>query len=135
MQVVVSGRVFGRARGGMADTIRRRMTAPDPYLDDALEPVLDRVRRLCLRARFRQARRDPILLPSLAADLNWPVARVAALASIPAFGGAWDALTAECPVLHMRPVATGGLDREMAMALRLRDGLLGTATSEQDTAD
>ena len=135
VQVMVSGRVFGRARGGMADTIRRRMTAPDPYLDDALEPVLDRIRRLHLRTRLRQARCDTALLPSLAADLNWPVARVATLASISTFGGAWDALIAECPVLHMRPIATGDLDREMAMALRLRDGLIGPAASEQDAAD
>ena len=111
------------------------MTAPDPYLDDALEPVLDRIRRLRLRTRLRQARCDTALLPSLAADLNWPVARVATLASISTFGGAWDALIAECPVLHMRPIATGDLDREMAMALRLRDGLIGPAASEQDAAD
>jgi len=44
--VTVSGRTIGRAPGGMADTIRRRLRHADPYLDDALEPVLDRVKRL-----------------------------------------------------------------------------------------
>ena len=44
--VTVSGRTIGRAEGGMADTIRRRLHRADPYLDDALEPAMDRWRRL-----------------------------------------------------------------------------------------
>jgi glycosyltransferase involved in cell wall biosynthesis len=44
--VTVSGRTVGRAEGGMADTIRRRLHRSDPYLDDALEPAMDRWRRL-----------------------------------------------------------------------------------------
>jgi hypothetical protein len=46
VRVVVSGRILGRAEGGMADTIRRRLVAPDTELDPALEPVADRVARL-----------------------------------------------------------------------------------------
>jgi hypothetical protein len=46
VQVIVSGRILGRAEGGMADTIRRRLVAPDTQLDAALEPVADRVARL-----------------------------------------------------------------------------------------
>lgn len=45
--VVVSGRTTGRAEGGMADTIRRRLRCSDPYLDDTLEPAMDHWRRLC----------------------------------------------------------------------------------------
>jgi len=52
--VMVSGRTIGRAEGGMADTIRRRLSAPDPYLDDALEPVGQVVRRARLRAALRR---------------------------------------------------------------------------------
>lgn len=44
--VTVSGRTMGRAEGGMADTIRRRLQRADPYLDDALEPAMDFWRRL-----------------------------------------------------------------------------------------
>lgn len=44
--VVVSGRLIGRAEGGMADTIHRRMQRADPYLDDALEPAMDFWQRL-----------------------------------------------------------------------------------------
>lgn len=46
IEVVVSGRLIGRAEGGMADTIHRRMRRSDPYLDDALEPALDFLRRI-----------------------------------------------------------------------------------------
>lgn len=44
--VLVSGRIVGRAEGGMADTIRRRLRRADPYLDEALEPAMDFWRRL-----------------------------------------------------------------------------------------
>ena len=44
--VTVSGRTTGRAEGGMADTIWRRLGRADPYLDDALEPAMDFWRRL-----------------------------------------------------------------------------------------
>ena len=55
VRVVVSGRILGRADGGMADTIRRRLAAPDTMLDDALEPVALRVRRIELRKAAREA--------------------------------------------------------------------------------
>ncbi len=44
--VTVSGRLAGRAEGGMADTIRRRMVRADPYLDDDLEPASEFLRRM-----------------------------------------------------------------------------------------
>ena len=53
--VEVSGRILGRAAGGMADTIRRRLLAPDPFLDDALEPVAARVARLLRRRTMRSS--------------------------------------------------------------------------------
>jgi hypothetical protein len=44
--VTVSGRLDGRAQGGMADTIRARIANPPIWLDDRLTPVSDWVRRL-----------------------------------------------------------------------------------------
>jgi hypothetical protein len=55
VRVMVSGRTMGRAAGGMADTIRRRMINPDETLDDRLEPALDALRRAELRRLTRAA--------------------------------------------------------------------------------
>jgi hypothetical protein len=44
--VTVSGRLEGRAAGGMADTIRARIAEPPRWLDERLEPLDDRLRRL-----------------------------------------------------------------------------------------
>ena len=55
VQVVVSGRILGRAVGGMADTIRRRLVAPDVLLDQGLEPVAGRVRRIRMGRAVRRA--------------------------------------------------------------------------------
>ena len=49
---VVSGRAEGRAAGGMAETIRRRLRTPDLLLDERLEPAADCTRRAHLRRLF-----------------------------------------------------------------------------------
>src|ERR1700761_2329771 len=54
VHVTVSGRTVGRAAGGMAETIRRRMIAPDLYIDDRLEPAADCARRAWARAEARR---------------------------------------------------------------------------------
>ena len=56
--VTVSGRIVGRAEGGMADTIRRRLSRPDRWLDDRLEPPTFAVRRARLRRIVRDAWND-----------------------------------------------------------------------------
>ena len=39
ISVIVSGRIEGRAQGGMADTMRRRMVKQDEFADDRVEPA------------------------------------------------------------------------------------------------
>jgi hypothetical protein len=51
IRVVVSGRVVGRAEGGMADTIRRRLIHQDVFTDESLEPPGDAFRRADFRRR------------------------------------------------------------------------------------
>ena len=87
-----------------------------------------------LRARLRRAREDASLLPGLAGELEWPLSRVAALAAAPAFGAAWEDLSAECPALRARPVPVAELDKEMSLALRIRAGLR-PAVPALDAAD
>ena len=96
--VEVSGRIMGRAAGGMADTIRRRLLAPDPFLDDALEPVAARVNRLLRRRALRS---------SCAAERR-------------PFGIVWAAAETRHPSI---PVAVGDLTAEMAHAKRVLTGL------------
>lgn len=76
--VTVSGRILGRAEGGMADTIRRRLVAPDTVLDDALEPAADRLARLTRRAARRTSGTDP------AASATEPPMRRVPVADLPA---------------------------------------------------
>ena len=39
VEVTTSGRVYGRAPGGVADTLRLRSETPDAFCDEALEPL------------------------------------------------------------------------------------------------
>lgn len=62
VKVYVSARLVGRARGGMADTISRRIVQQDDYLDDALEPVSRCMLRL--RKKKKYSDRNDISLKS-----------------------------------------------------------------------
>ncbi|MFT8809257.1 glycosyltransferase [Gluconobacter sp.] len=46
VRVYVSARLQGRARGGMAETLARRLIAQDEYIDNAFEPVSRRLLRI-----------------------------------------------------------------------------------------
>ncbi len=113
VQVAVSGRTQGRAPGGMADTIRRRLAQPDAWLDDALEPAEAAVRRARLR---RTLRRVPVT-PDIARTLRLPIEAVAAALDAPWFGEAWATLEASSPALARTRVAVADLPGEMARAL------------------
>jgi hypothetical protein len=117
VQVTVSGRIQGRAAGGMADTIRRRIVAQDEFIDSAIEPAADRYRRISLRAQARALWQGGSydhqpLIEALGVD---PAIIYRALAA-PAFGEAWAVLERECPVLSSRPVRFCELPREIAAA-------------------
>ena len=118
VHVTVSGRLDGRAPGGMAETILRRMAAPDPYLDSRLEPALDCARRASLRRLLREmleAGASPdSFADSLALDLAW----LRSLLGQP-FGAIWQAVEAKSPTLRRRPVAVRDLPAEMAVAQAL----------------
>jgi len=127
VQVTVSGRMQGRAPGGMADTIRRRLTQPDAWLDDALEPATAAVRRARLRGNLRRAfalgTARAVVTRGVARELGLPVEAVTAALETPWFGEAWARLEGCSPVLARAPVAVADLPGEMARALRERDAL------------
>jgi glycosyltransferase involved in cell wall biosynthesis len=137
VQVIVSGRTEGRAKGGMADTIRRRLVCPDMFLDDRLEGA----RHAALRARLRRRTRllwaeganDFWAVLALARDLNLPSACVREKLAAPYFGAAWDALETASPVLRRAPVPTANVGEETALAAAML-GAWRAQHSRQDQA-
>jgi hypothetical protein len=125
VHIVVSARMVGRARGGMADTISRRLECPDAFIDDRLEPVGDAARRAQLRAQMRRAWQSGpagwLILRPLGARLGLTTGELAGLLETRHFGAAWDEVEHRSPVLRRRRVATANLATETARAQRLRD--------------
>lgn len=122
LRVIVSGRIHGRAAGGMADTIRRRMVWPDPELDDRLEPAGDALRRVRLRRMARLVWRgggDRWGGSPLAARLGIGASDLTALLRRRHFGDAFDAIEASSPVLRRRAVPTAALAVELDRAGRI----------------
>ena len=114
--VSVSGRMEGRAAGGMADTIRRRMVSPDLYLDDRLEPADACARRADLRRRLRACLADHSLAAEFAGDVRLDAVWVMALVTSGSLGRAWSAIETHSPVLQRQRVAVADLPEQMARA-------------------
>lgn len=119
IEVVVSGRLDGRAPGGMADTIRRRMRQQDEYADDLVEPAADAYRRADFRRRVRVAWLNSQAPSDLAADLRLTPSRLSLVLSKPFFGMAWARVQRESPVLLRRRVRFVDLPRQIGLAHQL----------------
>jgi glycosyltransferase involved in cell wall biosynthesis len=126
IRVVVSGRTEGRAPGGMADTMRRRMVQQDEFVDDCLEPAWQAFHRLRMRRRFTVLWRDPTkpglqrFARLLAID---PSVLGDALAS-PYLGQGWSRVERATPLLSPRRVRFADLLRETQVALEIRRSLI-----------
>ena len=128
--VTVSGRMQGRARGGMADTIRARVQRPPEWLDDRLEPLEDRLRRLRLRVRLHAGDRGAALATALGVSPDLLRSRAG-----------WAEIEAVSPSLRTRRVRVAEVEQQIFRAAITRDRLraavrraaadrAGTATSE-----
>lgn len=138
-RVIVSARTTGRAPGGMADTMRRRMEASEVWLDGRLEPALNAVRRARLRARLRviwpaRPNLQPEQLSALARQLGLRIDGLATALSARWFGTAWSTVEATSPVLERQRVAVSALAGETASARRARDALRTMLTPPADPA-
>jgi GT2 family glycosyltransferase len=120
VQVIVSGRTEGRAKGGMADTIRRRLVCPDMFLDDRLEAVQDAVRRARLRRQARllwaEEGEDFEAFFELARDLDLPLTYLRERLACGVFGAAWDEIETASPALRRHPVPAAFVGQEIAAA-------------------
>jgi hypothetical protein len=125
--VVVSGRTQGRAAGGMADTIRRRLERPDAFLDDRLEPPADVLRRAHLRRSLRMAwlggAETVEGLAPLANALALPAAQLRHVMASPAFGALWKQVEVMSPVLIRQRIPARLVHLAIARATTLRDRL------------
>jgi glycosyltransferase involved in cell wall biosynthesis len=121
ISVVVSGRIEGRARDGMADTIRRRIAQQDEYVDDSIEPAWMAFRRLRIKRRFRLLWRRPTKhrLYQLASALVVDPAILADAVAAPYFGQGWSQVEQAVPRLSPKRVRFVDLRREMASARRI----------------
>ena len=115
IRITVSGRVIGRADGGMADAIRRRMVQQDEYTDEQVEPAVDAFRRYRLRRRARRAWGGSADA-ALAGDLALSGRSLADALAQRFFGAAWADLEAASPVLRRRPVRFSDLAMEISAA-------------------
>jgi hypothetical protein len=116
IRVIVSGRLEGRAPGGMADTMRRRSIRQDEFTDATLEPAADALRRADFRRRVWAAwqRRTPD--SDLAADLHVPPAVLRRLLRHRYRGTAWAEIERRSPLMRPRPVRFSELPRQIAYA-------------------
>ncbi len=112
VHVIVSGRLQGRAAGGMAETMARRMVRQDPAIDDRFEPAEACCRRATLRAAFRRRTSSD----SLAEALQVAPRLVRGAAAARYFGEGWAMLEVASPVLVRRPVLRSELAAETAQA-------------------
>jgi GT2 family glycosyltransferase len=123
IEVPVSGRLDGRAKGGMAESLSRRARRPDEETDAALEPAVDAYRRVLARARLRGAVNDKSAAATLAQDLLIDSDAMAAALRAGTFGTAWAIVERSSPVLHRRRVKFVVLARETRQAMAIRDSI------------
>lgn len=114
--VTVSGRIEGRAAGGMADTIRRRLVHPDELVDDRLEPADTAALRSELRHLCRAAHRDGQVPAALAARLLLDPGRLAGCFAQGSFGAAWEAIQETSPALVRQRLLVSALPAASARA-------------------
>ncbi len=124
--VTVSGRTVGRAPGGMAETIARRVLRQDEMLDDSLEPAGDCLRRAEARAALRVLRDarlaglpDASALSAYAARVSLPPDLVRRWLEEPCSGTAWARVEAESVSLRRHPVRRAELARHHDEAARI----------------
>ena len=125
IEVVTSGRLDGRAYGGVADTIKLRCDVPDSPCDDRLEPLRHAVFRYLCRAWLRRLRAKGRLASTWlwAPLLAIPRHEARRLAEVPFVAAAMAAIEAASPRLIYRPLRPSGLPRQITAGRMLLHGL------------
>jgi hypothetical protein len=137
--VTTSGRCYGRAPGGVADTLRLRSEVPDALCDEALEPF----RVALLRAKWRHRVRHLWSVGDLVGDYAWmralQISDACALRAggASAFGAAWSDIEHSSPRLSRRLLSPAELLGQISLARRAHDRLrrVGLSTGQDIKAE
>lgn len=116
--VQTSCRLSGRATGGAADTMQRRLTDLDAPCDEDLEPALHLTRRALCRSLFRKAWKGVLDADAFSARILIQPDLIPRLrAEEAAFLEAWEAISLASPILsRRRTLRPSELPREICTA-------------------
>jgi GT2 family glycosyltransferase len=133
LQVITSGRLDGRAPGGVADTLRLRSVDPDAFCDGALEPFRVAMRRARWRGRLRRSYQHGGLAVDgeWARDLGVSAHHAQRIATASAFGAAWSAIESTSPLFERRLLTPADLPGQILGARRALDRLQKSALPDQ----
>jgi glycosyltransferase involved in cell wall biosynthesis len=136
ISVVVSGRIYGRAEGGMADTMRRRMVRQDEFVDDRIEPAWPAFYRMRMKRRLNLLWREPNgeQLHRLARLLALAPDVVREAVDAPYFGLAWSRIEQASSRLSQQRVRFVELLRETAIARGIYHRLSNQSAAELSAA-
>ena len=122
-RVLTSGRLFGRAPGGMADTLRRRLKAPLTPCDARLEGAQAAYERALLRKRLREAWINRDSWPSAAAmwfrQLKAEDQLAIRAGACKHFDDIWQKLERIAPQLRRVPILPSQLPTEIENAQKI----------------
>lgn len=106
VRVRVSGRLIGRAQGGMANTMARRIIQQDAELDETAETPAEHLHRIRLRQSFHRLRKSPssAAVTHMARRARLPVEHILAALNAPWFGAAWEQIETTSPLLQTSPL-------------------------------
>jgi hypothetical protein len=131
IEVVTSGRVNGRAPGGVADTLRLRSADPHAFCDDALEPIRIALKRAAWKGRLRRLHQSGGLseIGRWCGILGLSREEARRIARAATFGLAWSIAEQASPMLRRRrltpadlPCQIGRAHRALARFRRLSTG-------------
>ncbi len=125
IEVTTSGRIYGRAPGGVADTLRLRSEAPDAFCDELLEPLHIAMRRAKWRGRLRRLYHSGQLKtdPRWSAALGLAPHAAQRVRAAKTFGNLWAVVEATSPMLRRRLLTPSELPAQIVRARRALDRL------------
>jgi cellulose synthase/poly-beta-1,6-N-acetylglucosamine synthase-like glycosyltransferase len=118
VNVVTSGRLIGRARGGVADALTFRSENPQAECDPYLEPAAQALRRAMWRGRLRGLSERGALtdVSAWSRRLRICSSDASSIARETSFGAFWRFIEAQSPLLQRRSLTPRELPLQIALA-------------------